>query len=120
MQVPTTPQTGKSAKVSLSFNDGSATTGLALTKQASYSYNGETYANRVYLLGTGKMINSRPAANPQAYINGILDGLDVSSAVADEIANTAGTLLVANASVAAAADTSIAITRAFFCLIDKV
>ena len=44
MQVPTIPQTGKNAKVSLSFNDGTQATALALTKQASYNYNGESFA----------------------------------------------------------------------------
>lgn len=111
MQVPTIPQTGKNAKVSLSFNDGTAATATALTKQATYNYNGESFANRVYLLGAGKMVNSRPAANPQVFIDGILDGLDVSSTVAQEIAVTAGSILVNNATVAAAADTSITITR---------
>jgi len=111
MQVPSAPQTGKNAKVSLSFTDGTSTSALAMTKQASYSYNGETYTNRVYLLGSGKMINSRPAANALAFINGILDGLEVSSTVAQEIAVTAGSILVGNATVAAAADTSITITR---------
>jgi hypothetical protein len=111
MQVPSTPQTGKGAKVSLNFTDGTSTTALAMTKQASYSYAGETYTNLVYLLDTGKMINSRPAANPSVYVNGIIDGIEVSSTVAQEIATTAGTLLVANAVVTAAADTSITITR---------
>ncbi len=111
MQVPTIPQTGKNAKVSLSFNDGTQATALALTKQASYNYNGESFANRVYLLGAGKMINSRPAANPQAFIDGILDGIDVSSTVSNEIATSAGSILVDNATVAVDADASTSIVR---------
>lgn len=111
MQVPSTPQTGKGAKVSLNFTDGTTATALAMTKQASYSYAGETFANRVYLLGTGKMINSRPAANPTIFVNGIIDGIEISSTVPQEIATSAGSLLVANSTVAAAADASITITR---------
>jgi hypothetical protein len=111
MQVPNVSQTGKNAKVSLSFNDGVLTSNTSLTKQASYQYNGETLVNRVYLLGSGRMINSRPAANPIVFIDGILDGIDVSSTVADEIATSAGSILVDNATVAAPADTSIAIVR---------
>lgn len=111
MQVPTIPQTGKNAKVSLSFNDGAQATALALIKQAAYNYNGESFANRVYLLGSGKMINSRPAANPQVFIDGILDGIDVSSTVSNEVATTAGSILVNNETVAVPADTSVAIVR---------
>jgi hypothetical protein len=111
MQVPNVSQTGKNAKVSLSFNDGVLTSNAALTKQASYQYNGETLVNRVYLLGSGRMINSRPAANPIVFIDGILDGIDVTSSVSNEIATTAGSILVDNATVAAPADSSIAIVR---------
>jgi hypothetical protein len=111
MLVPSVPQTGKGAKVSLSFNDGIATTGFAMTMQASYSYNGETLTDKVYLLGSGKMINSRPAANPFVYIDGILDGADISSTVADKLIVTAGNMLVGNATVAIVADASLNISR---------
>ena len=110
MQVPSTPMTGKGAKVSLSFNDGIATV-AAMTLNASYSYSGETLVDRVYTLGTGRMINSRPAANPFAYVNGILDGADISSTVSNEIAVTAGNMLISNVAVAIIADTSITVTR---------
>lgn len=110
MQVPSIPQTGKGAKVSLSFNDGVATV-AALTLQASYSYSGETLVDRVYLLGGNKMINSRPAANPMCYVNGILDGADISSTVSNEVSVTAGNMLVANATVAIVAKSDVAIVR---------
>ena len=111
MLVPSISQTGKGAKVSLSFNDGVAASAQALTKQASYSYNGETLTDRVYLLGSGRMINSRPAANPIVFIDGILDGIDVSSTVADEVATSAGSILVNNVVVPVLADTSVTIVR---------
>lgn len=111
MQVPSVSQTGKNAKVSLAFNDGTSVSGSAMTKQASYSYAGESYVNRVYLLGSGKMINSRPAANPTIFVNGIIDGIDVTSTVADEVATSAGSILVANATVAVSADASVAVVR---------
>jgi hypothetical protein len=111
MLVPSVPQTGKGAKVSLSFNDGIATTGFAMTMQASYSYNGETLTDKVYLLGSGKMINSRPAANPFAYINGILDGADVSSTVADKVSITAGNKLVNNVTTGIVAKSDLSISR---------
>lgn len=111
MQVPTIPQTGKNAKVSMNFNDGTSVTALALTKQATYAYKGETLTNRVYLLGDSKMINSRPAANPFAFVNGIIDGADVSSTVADELSITAGNMLSANVVTAFSAKTDLAITR---------
>lgn len=111
MQVPSIPMTGKGAKVSLSFNDGAAVSSFALTKQASYNYSGEIYTNRAYFLGTGRMINSRPAANPTVFVNGILDGIDVSSTVSNEIATSAGSILVSNLVVPVPADTSVAIVR---------
>jgi len=110
MLVPSVAQTGKNAKVSLSFNDGTAIT-TALTVQASYSYAGETLVNRMYLLGSDRMINSRPAANPFAYVNGILDGADVSSTVADTAIISAGNMLVANVTAGITANASLAITR---------
>jgi hypothetical protein len=110
MLVPSVPQTGKGAKVSLSFNDGVATTS-AMTLQASYSYSGETLVDRVYLLGANKMINSRPAANPFVFVNGILDGGDISSTVADKVAITAGNMLINNATVPIVADGALSITR---------
>ena len=110
MLVPTVSQTGKDPKVSLSFNDGIATT-TALTVQPSYSYNGETLVNRIYLLGSGKMVNSRPKANPFAYVNDILDGADASSTVADQLVMSAGNMLVANVATAITANPTLAITR---------
>lgn len=111
MQVPTIPQTGKNAKVSMNFNDGTSVTALALTKQASYNYKGETLVNRVFLLGDEKMINSRPAANPFAFVNGIIDGSDVSSTVSDELIVSAGNNLIANVVTAVTAKTDLAVTR---------
>jgi hypothetical protein len=102
--------TGKGAKVSLSFNDGVSTT-IALTLQASYSYSGETLVDRVYTLGANRMINSRPAANPLCYVNGILDGADISSSVSNEVAVTAGNMLIDNAAVAIVAKSDVAIVR---------
>ena len=110
MLVPTVSQTGKDAKVSLSFNDGIATT-TALTIQPSYSYNGETLVNRMYLLGSNRMVNSRPKANPFAYVNGILDGADLSSTVADQANISAGNMLVVNTTAAITASPTLAITR---------
>ncbi len=110
MQVPSVPMTGKGAKVSLSFNDGVAVN-AALTLVPSYSYSGETMVDRVYSLGANRLINSRPAANPFCYIDGILDGADISSTASNEVAITAGNMLVANVTVAIVADASIAITR---------
>ena len=111
MQVPSAPQTGKGAKASMSFNDGTAVSALALTKNATYSYSGETYVNRFYTLGTGRMINSRPAADPYVFVNGIIDGIDVTSTVADEVATSAGSILVANVTTSVLADASVAVVR---------
>lgn len=110
MQVPSVPMTGKGAKVSLSFNDGVQTT-TALELIPSYSHSGETLVDRVYTLGTGRMINSRPAANPLCFVDGILDGADVSSTTSNELAVTAGNVLVINAPVAIVANPAVSITR---------
>jgi hypothetical protein len=113
MAFPTTPTSGKGGKVSLSFGDGAYEASLAMTKQASYSYKGEVYANRIYLLGTGKtLINMRPAVEPRIDIDGIIDGLICTpTASNDEVQTSAGSILVDGVVVAVAADTSIAVSR---------
>lgn len=111
MQAPTAQQTGKGAKIFMSFNDGVQVNNLALTRQASYNYNGEVLTKRVYLLGNNKMINSRPAVNSKAFVDGILDGIDVSSTVSNEIATSAGSQLVNDVVAQVAADASVAFTR---------
>ena len=112
MSFPSAPSTGKNGKVMINFNDGAALTAAVMVKQASYNYKGTTFANRIYTLGTGKtLINMRPAVEPKVFIDAILDGLSIAPAASDKVAITAGTLLVNNVEVAAAANAAVSITR---------
>lgn len=113
MAFPTSPTTGKGGKLSLSFSDGNYLAATAMTKQASYSYRGTTYANRIYLLGTGKtLLNMRPAVEPRIDIDGIIDGLLISPASGDDsITVSAGTGIVDNTVKTFTAATTLAVTR---------
>lgn len=112
MSFPTSPSTGKGGKVLINFNDGALVTLASLTKQASYTYKGTVYANLIYTLGTGKtLINMRPAVEPHAYIDCILDGLSINPGASDKVSVTAGTVQAAGVEVAIPADTAVAVTR---------
>ena len=111
--IPNSPMTGKSSKVYISFGDGAQLVSTVMTEQTSYSFKGETFANRIYLLGTGKtLINMRPAILPRVDVDGISDGILLGThASNDTVTTTAGNLLVDNVAVAVAADTSVSVTR---------
>lgn len=114
MAFPKSPATGKNGKVLVNSSDGQLLNLTAMTKQASYVYNGKTYANQIYLLGTGKtLINMRPEKEPEIFIAGIVDGLEVAGTASnDEVAVSAGTILNdSGTSVTVAADASVAVTR---------
>jgi hypothetical protein len=93
---PTVPMTGKNGEVYMNSGDGAKLTSAVMTKQASYTYDGEVLANRVYLLGTGKtLINSRPAIAPRIDIDGIVDGLEVEPGTANDTVNVSvGSIMV--------------------------
>jgi hypothetical protein len=113
MAFPTSATTGKGGKVLMNLSDGVLLTNSAMTKQASYTYKGTTYANRMYLLGTGKtLINMRPGVEPEVNIDFIADGLLISGTSSnDEIATSAGTIVVAGVETSVVADASVAVTR---------
>jgi len=113
MAFPTSPTTGKNAKVLINSNDGAYEASTAMTVQTTYTYKGVSYANRVYLWGSGKtLINMRPAIEPRIDIDGIIDGIVCTvTASNDEVQTSAGTILVDNVVTTVAADTSIAVTR---------
>lgn len=113
MAFPSTPASGKDAKVSISTTDGTQLSSQVMTKQASYTYKGETYTDRVYLLGAGQtLINMRPAKEPRFDIDGIIDGIECSPTTSnDEVQTSAGSILVDNVETSVAADASIAVTR---------
>jgi hypothetical protein len=111
---PTIPTSGKNSKIEISFADGIQLNLETMTKNAAYTYRGESYANRIYTLGTGKtLINVRPALQPNADIDGILSGLELSvAAAADQIAVSAGTIEVDGTTYAVSADAALALTVA--------
>ncbi|MEY2653338.1 MAG: hypothetical protein RLZZ524_365 [Pseudomonadota bacterium] len=113
MGFPTSPATGKSGKVYINSSDGTQLTLSAMTKQASYSYKGNTYANRVYLLGTGKtLINMRPGVEPRFWVDGITtDVTCTTNGSNDEVQTSAFSYYYNGTLTAASADTSIAVTR---------
>ena len=113
MAFPSSPASGKGGKVLITSSDGAYEASTVMTEQASYTYKGESYTARVFLLGTGKtLINMRPAIEPRIDIDGIIDGLVCTpTASNDEVQTSAGTIMVNGAVVTAAADTSIAVTR---------
>jgi hypothetical protein len=114
MTFPINPSTGKGGKVFMNISDGVPLSAATMTKQATYIHKGETFTNRVYLLGTGKtLINQRPAVGvaPQAFINSIVDGLTLSPGASDKIAVAAGRTIIAGVETAVVANTAVAITR---------
>ena len=54
MAFPKSPATGKGGAVYVNTSDGQLLNELAMTKQASYTYKGVSYTNRVYLLEIGR------------------------------------------------------------------
>jgi hypothetical protein len=116
MSFPRTPTTGKNGAVYVNTGDGTAENLTAMTKQASYAYNGVTYVNRAYLLGAGKtLINMRPEKEPSITLAGIIDGLEISPGTANDTAVISdGSLVDDNGTVVACAHTSadsLAFTR---------
>ena len=104
---PTKPTSGKYSQVLVSTNDGIPFTKSTLTKQATYTYRGRTYANQIYLLGTGKtLLNVHPDHEPEIFIDGVQSGLEITPGTAVGTLDIAlGTIEVAGEieSVAAAA-----------------
>ena len=113
MAFPSAPSTGKNGKVSISFSDGTYLADTAATIQATYTYKGTTYTDRIYLLGTGKtLVNMRPAVEPVIDINGIVDGLIISPhASNDKAVTSAGTIKVLGVDTTVNADTDISLSR---------
>jgi len=110
---PTAPATGKNGKVSITTGDGNLLSLEAMTLQASYTLRGEVLANQVYLLGTGKtLINMRSAKEPHVYIDGIIDGLEITPGTAnDTIDVSAGTIMVSGVETSISAQTGVAVAR---------
>ena len=80
---PKTPVTGKNSKVLISINDGILVTLNEMTKEASKRYRGKLYQNQIYTLGAGKtLINIDPEYAPEVFIDGILEGHDVTPGTA--------------------------------------
>jgi len=114
MSFPRTPQTGKNSKVYVNTSDGQLLNLEAMTKQASYTHNGEVFTNRVYKLAADQtLINMRAEKEPEAFIAGIIEGLEITpNGANDEIQTAAGSLVDADGTeVTVAADTSVAVTR---------
>ena len=113
MAFPVSPSTGKGGKVFVNAGDGVYLSGTAMTKQASYTYKGEVYANRIYLLGSGKtLINMRPAKEPALVIDGIVSEVTISgNGSNDEIATSAFDYMNGGVRATAAADASVAVSR---------
>lgn len=113
MSFPVSATTGKGGKVLMNLSDGVLESNAAMTKQTSYTYKGTTYANRMYLLGTGKtLINTRPGVEPVVNIDFISDGLLISgNGSNDEVQTSAGTIYVDGVATAVSADTSISVSR---------
>ncbi|MEW6712518.1 MAG: hypothetical protein AB1403_22060 [Candidatus Riflebacteria bacterium] len=112
MQTPLVPESGKGGKAYFSFNDGIPAAAMAMTLQSSFRWLGETHADKMYLLGGGKMINPRPGLNTAVHIDGIVDGLDVEpTANNDEVSVPVGTIQVDGAVSTVPADASVAVTR---------
>lgn len=108
---PNSPSSGKNAQVRISLNDGQAINLQTMTKQSSYKYRGKTYTNTVYTLGTGKtLINMRPELQPTVYIDGIVQGLEITPGAADKVSVTAGTIDVEGVSQAVEANSALALT----------
>ena len=81
----------------MNTSDGVKSTSAAMTLQASYTYKGKLYTNRVYKLGTNKtLINMRPEVAPKIDIDGLLlAGCDITpNAVADKVDVSGGIILV--------------------------
>ena len=111
---PKTPVTGKNSKVLISINDGILVTLNEMTKQSSERYRGKLYTNQIYTLGTGKtLINIDPEKAPDIFIDGALEGMDVTPGAA------VGTLDV-SAGVIEYNGTEAAITAATETLVDVV
>ena len=113
MSFPNFPSTGKGGKVLINAGDGTSLSLASMTKQATYTYKGTSYTNRVYLLGTGKtLINTRPAIAPQAFVDGLSSEVTLAgTAVNDVVSVSAHTLLVDGSEVTGAANTGVAFTR---------
>lgn len=78
---PTTPSGSENSAVFISTGDGAQVNMQALELQALFEIRGKFYADLVYLLGAGKtLLNMRSEKAPQAFINGILDGGEISPA----------------------------------------
>lgn len=106
-QFPNFPTSGKNAKILMNTSDGVKLSSASMTLQASYTYKGKLYTNRVYKLGTNKtLINMRPEVAPKIDIDGVLAGGDITpNAAADKVDVSAVIILVDGAQVPVTAAT---------------
>lgn len=110
---PNFPTSGKNAKILMNTSDGVKLSSASMTLQASYTYKGKLYTNRVYKLGANKtLINMRPEVAPKIDIDGLLAGCDITpNAAADKVDVSAGIILVDGAQVSVTAATLEFTTR---------
>jgi len=113
MAFPVSPSTGKGGKVFVNAGDGVYLSASAMTKQASYTYKGETYTNQIYLLGTGKtLINMRPAKEPSLVIDGIVSEVTISGTGSnDEVSVSAFDIMYNGTRTSVSANTSVSVSR---------
>lgn len=113
MAFPVSPTTGKNGKVSINSGDGVLINSYGMTLQPALAFKGESFVNRIYLLGTGKtLLNMRPALEPRVDIDGIIDGLEITPGTANDTVNiSAGNILVDNVVNAVSASSGVSVTR---------
>lgn len=113
MAFPVSPSTGKGGKVFVNAGDGVYLSGTAMTKQASHTYKGETYTDRIYTLGAGKtLINMRPAKEPSLVIDGIVSEVTISGTGSnDEVSTSAFDYMYNGTRMTASADSSVSVSR---------
>ncbi len=110
---PTIPLSGKNSRVLISSSDGVRLTLELTTRQALFTYRGESFANRIHLLGAGRtLINVRPALQPRADIDGVMGGLELFPAAMNQIAVSTGTIEVDGVTHVVPANTALPLTNA--------
>jgi hypothetical protein len=113
MAFPTSVATGKGGKVSINVGDGNYLSLQSMTLQSSYTYKGETYTNRVYLLGTGQtLINMRPAVDPDISIDGISSEVQITPGTANDTVDVSSfSIIVDGTTSTVSAQTAVSFTR---------
>lgn len=109
---PTIPSGSAGCAVYLSNSDGQKLTLAPLDLQANIEIRGEYRADLVYLLGAGKtLLNTRQQFQPIAFIDGILDGLDLQPGAANKISVSAGKIEVDGVGYNVAADPALTLSN---------